>query len=63
MAAKDIWNPGPATADGVITMMTIAASAMFRRLIDMRSKKTATSMIEIMIQARTADTAPPEIRI
>ncbi len=43
--------------------MTSAASATLRRLIETRSKNNATSMIEIMIQDLSAETAPPEIRI
>lgn len=43
--------------------MINAASATLRRLIETRSNSTATSMIEIIIQDLTAETAPPEIRI
>ena len=43
--------------------MINADRATMRRLIDGLSKKTAISMMEIMIQERTAETAPPEMRI
>ena len=46
----------PSVADGVVTMMTIAASARFRRLIAGRSNRTATSMIAVIRKARTAET-------
>ncbi len=42
--------------------MTSAERATLRRLIDGRSKKTAINMIAIMMKARSAETAKPEIR-
>ncbi|MNY81921.1 hypothetical protein D3C86_2237420 [compost metagenome] len=62
VAAKDIWKLGPMTSDGETQIIMMAEMATFLRLIEGRSNSTAISMIDIISQARSADTANPEIR-